>query len=158
EPERFADRAHVGVGYAAYVEGTGVGPFESARVRVDPSGRVTVATGASSQGQGHRTTLAQLAADALGVRFEDVDVVGGDSGAIGHGFGTIASRSLVVAGNAVAEAAAAVRERALRLAADLLEAAPEDLELADGVIRVKGSPEPALPLGQLAAFLTPYNL
>jgi carbon-monoxide dehydrogenase large subunit len=119
--ERFrplaSERRRLGVGYACYTEGTGVGPFESASVRVERSGRVTVLTGASSQGQGHRTTLAQIAAVTLGVPLEDVDVVEGDSAALPQGFGTIASRTVVVAGNAIAEAAAAVREQVLALTA-----------------------------------------
>ena len=127
ELERFAplasERRRLGVGYACYTEGTGVGPFESACVRIERSGRVTVLTGASSQGQGHRTTLAQIAAVALGVPVQDVDVVGGDSAALAQGFGTIASRTLVVAGNAVAEAAAAVR-------AQMLELSPEEVPRA----------------------------
>jgi carbon-monoxide dehydrogenase large subunit len=151
------ERRRIGVGYAAYVEGTGVGPFETARVRVEPDGRVRVFTGASSQGQSHRTTLAQIAADALGVAFADVEVLGGDSATLGQGFGTIASRTLVVAGNAIGEAAGVVRDRALALAADRLEAAVEDLELTDGVVRVKGSPDVGVRLGELAAFLSPFN-
>ena len=147
----------IGIGYAAYVEGTGLGPFESARVEVEATGRVRVYTGASSQGQGHRTSLAQIAADQLGVPFESVDVVGGDSGSISHGFGTIASRSLVVAGNAIREAAIEVRDSALQLAAEMIEAAPEDLEIVEGVIRVRGTDAAALPLADLAASLTPFN-
>jgi carbon-monoxide dehydrogenase large subunit len=159
DADRFAaaadERTRIGVGFALYTEGTGVGPFESARVRVEPSGRVTVFTGASSQGQGHRTTLGQIAADSLGVAVADVDVVEGDSAALPQGFGTIASRTLVVAGNAVAEAAAAVRREALELAAGLLGAAADELELADGRVRAPNGKD--VPLGDLAAFLTPYN-
>jgi carbon-monoxide dehydrogenase large subunit len=161
EVDRFSElasaRCRIGVGYAAYTEGTGVGPFESASVRIEPSGRVTVRTGASSQGQGHRTTLAQIAADAVAVPVEDVDVVEGDSAALPQGFGTLASRTLVVAGNAVAEAAAETRRLALELAATILGADVSDLELADGTIRVRGAPDRALTLGEAAAFLTPFN-
>jgi carbon-monoxide dehydrogenase large subunit len=103
----------VGIGYAAYVEGTGVGPFESASATVLSDGRVRIATGAASQGQSHRTTLGQIAADALGVPLEAIEVVGGDTGAIATGFGTLASRSLVVGGNAVAAACAQLREQVL---------------------------------------------
>lgn len=148
---------YVGVGYAAYVEGTGLGPFESAAVAVAPSGRVSVRTGASSQGQGHRTTLAQIAAETLGVPIEDVDVVGGDTEAIAHGFGTIGSRTLVAAGSAVAEAAGALRRRALDLAADLFEVGVEDLELSEGTIRVKGGPVSRMTLGEVAGALSPWN-
>jgi carbon-monoxide dehydrogenase large subunit len=151
------DGRRIGVGYACYVEGTGVGPFETGRVRVEPGGGVTVETGASSQGQGHRTTLAQIAAETLGVPFAAVRVVGGDTSTVPEGFGTIASRTLVVAGNAVAEAAGEVREMVLRLAADRLEAAVADLELADGIVRVAGSPEPALTLAEVVGSLSPFN-
>ncbi|HET8673194.1 MAG TPA: xanthine dehydrogenase family protein molybdopterin-binding subunit [Thermoleophilaceae bacterium] len=154
---RSSDGRRVGVGYAAYTEGTGVGPFESARVSVKPSGRVVVNYGGASSGQSHATTLAQIAADALGVRFEDVEVRGGDSGELAQGFGTIASRTLVLAGNAIAEAAAEVRERATRIAAELLEIAPEDLELSGGVFTPRGSPGTKLPLGEVAGFLSPFN-
>jgi carbon-monoxide dehydrogenase large subunit len=138
------------VGFALYVEGSGMGPFEGAVVRVLPSGRVQVATGACSQGQGHRTVYAQIAADALGVPFESIDVVGGDTATIAFGIGTIASRSTVTAGNAINQAAIRVRQRALALGSDLLEAAAEDLELVDGKVRIKGVPESAIPLSQIA--------
>ena len=146
----------IGIGYAAYVEGTGLGPFESARVIVEPSGRIRVYTGASSQGQGHRTSLAQICADQLGVPFESVDIVGGDTRGIANGFGTIASRSLVVAGNAIAEASTEVAEHAKRIAGDILEAAVEDLEIVDGIIRVRGT-DVTLPLAAVAGMLTPWN-
>ena len=115
-----------------------------------PSGRVEVATGACSQGQGHRTVYAQIAADALGVPFDTVDVVGGDTSKIGFGIGTIASRSTVTAGNAINQAAMKVKDRALALASDLLEAGAHDLELVDGKVRIKGVPERAVPLAQIA--------
>jgi len=160
-PEHFAglasDRRRIGVGYACYTEGTGVGPFESARVRVETSGRVTVFTGASSQGQGHRTTLAQIAADEVRVPVDEVDVVEGDSAALPQGFGTLASRTLVVAGNAVAEAAGAVRAQALELAGAILGVAASELELAAGRVRRRGGGEGELGLGDIAGFLTPYN-
>lgn len=139
----------LGVGFALYVEGSGMGPFEGAVVRVLPSGRVQVATGACSQGQGHRTVYAQIAADALGVPFESVEVIGGDTATIAFGIGTIASRSTVTAGNAINMAAIKVRDRALAIASDLLEAAPHDLELVEGKVRIKGVPERAIPLSQI---------
>jgi len=145
---------YLGLGLAAYVESTGRGPFESATVRVEPSGRVLVLTGACSQGQSHETTLAQLCAERLGVRLEDVSVLTGDTGAIPLGVGTYASRTAVVAGNAVSQAARAVREKALRAAAQLLEAAPEDLDLVDGLITVRGAPDRQLPLAEVARLLT----
>ena len=159
--ERFAarrdERTRVGVGFAIYTEGTGVGPFESARVRVDATGRVTVYTGASSQGQGHQTTLAQIAAETLDVPMESIEVVGGDSTAVTHGFGTLASRTLVVAGNAVAEAAIVVREQLLDVASTMLDTPPQELELNEGMIRVRGRRDVTLTLGDVAAFLSPFN-
>src|SRR6185295_17871804 len=92
----------VGIGLSAYVEGTGIGPFEGADVRIDPSGIVYVMLGVSSQGQAHETTLAQIAAAELGVGIEDVVVVGGDTSVVGYGMGTIASRVAAVAGPAIA--------------------------------------------------------
>ncbi len=140
----------LGVGFALYVEGSGMGPFEGAAVRVLPSGRVQVATGASSQGQGHRTVYAQITADALGVPFESVDVIGGDTATIAFGIGTIASRSTVTAGNAIHQASVKVRDRALSIASGLMETAAPDLEIVDGQVRTKGIPERALPIAQVA--------
>lgn len=140
----------LGVGFALYVEGSGMGPFEGAVVHVLPSGRVQIATGACSQGQGHRTAYAQIAADALGVPFESIEVIGGDTATIAFGIGTIASRSTVTAGNAVNQASIRVKERALNVAADMLEAAPADLELVEGKARIKGVPERAVPIAQIA--------
>src|SRR5262249_47757937 len=99
------DRVYRGIGLGAYVEGTGVGPYEGAAVRLDASGGVVVATGACSQGQAHETTFAQIAADALGVPLAAVTVLGGDTGQIPFGIGTFASRSAVTAGSAIAAAA-----------------------------------------------------
>ena len=138
-----------GIGIAAYVEGTGIGPYESARVRVDPTGRVIVATGACSQGQGHETTFAQIAADVLGVELGEVTVVGGDTGQVAAGIGTFASRSLVVAGSAIAEAAEEVRAKLLRAAAALLEAGEADLEVGRGRVVVRGTLDRGLTLGQI---------
>ena len=140
----------IGVGLGCYVEGTGIGPFEGAAVAVGVDGRVTIRTGACSQGQGHATVLAQLCADHLGVAPEQVTVVGGDTAGVERGWGTVASRSAVVAGSAVATAAAAVRERALEVAADLLETAPADLRVDGDRVVVAGAPQRGLGLGEVA--------
>jgi len=145
-----AGRRRIGVGLACYVEGTGIGPFEGAVVAVGLDGRVTVQTGACSQGQGHATVLAQVCADHLGVAPEDVTVVGGDTAGIDRGWGTVASRSAVVAGSAVAAAAAALRERVLEVASDLLEAAPADLRVEGTRVVTAGAPERGLGLGEVA--------
>jgi len=140
----------VGIGLALYVEGTGRGPFEGAVVRIGAAGRVEVSTGACSQGQGHATVFAQIAADALGVPFERIDVVGGDTNRVPFGIGTIGSRSTVAAGNAVHRAAVALKARVLARAEALLEAAASDLEVVDGSVRIKGVPGRGVSLGEIA--------
>ena len=155
-----ADRAagrYLGLGIACYVEGTGIGPYEGCRVTVEPSGRVSVATGVGTQGQGHQTTLAQLVADALGVAPRDVVVRTGDTAAFGWGTGTFASRAAVVAGTATALAAQAVREKARLVAASLLEARPDEIELDAGRAFVRGVPARAIPLGEVAAAANPLR-
>ena len=152
-----AEGRHIGLGVACYVEGTGIGPYEGAHVRVEPSGSVYVATGLTTQGQGHQTTFAQIAADALGCDPASVTVVTGDTGRFNWGAGTFASRALVTAGNAVASAAGKVRDKALHLAAELLEVAPHDLEVRDGAINVKGLPDRRLTLGALATVANPIR-
>ncbi|HYH46543.1 MAG TPA: molybdopterin cofactor-binding domain-containing protein, partial [Thermoanaerobaculia bacterium] len=157
QPRLRAQGRHVGIGLVAYVEGTGIGPFEGARVQVQTGGKVTVVTGIGTQGQGHFTVLAQVAAQQLGVEVEDVDVVTGDSDQFHWGTGTFASRGAVVAGNATNEAAKAVREKAIRLAAELLEVPEETIELAQGRARVKGNPDRFIPLGELAKRANPMR-
>jgi len=148
---------YLGLGVACYVEGTGIGPYEGAHVRVEPSGRVLVATGLTTQGQGHATTFAQIAADALGCDPADVTVITGDTRRFNWGAGTFASRALVTSGNAVGVAARKVRNKALRIAADLLEASPDDLEIANGRVSVRGAPASALTLGALATVANPIR-
>lgn len=140
----------IGVGMALGIENTGMGPHEGAGVTVEPDGSVVVTTGAASQGQAHETTLAQVAADLLGVAPTAVRVLEGDTAAIAYGTGTFASRTAVVAGSAVQLAAQRVRDKALRLAAHVLEAAAEDLEVAEGSIYVRGSESHAVSLASLA--------
>ena len=153
ERQRAARREgrRIGIGVATYVEATGVGPHEGARVAVDGAGRVRVATGAPSQGQAHETTLAQICADRLGVPFDAVSVIGGDTAQFPVGAGTFASRVAILVGNAVALAAEAVRERAQRLAARALECAADDVVVEDGRASVNGAPHRALALGALVA-------
>src|SRR5437879_4535086 len=148
---------HLGFGIGCYVEGTGIGPYEGAHVRVEPSGKVWVATGLTTQGQGHYTTFAQIAAEVLGCDPRDVTVVTGDTRKFNWGAGTYASRGLVTSGNAIHTAATKVRDKALRIAAELLEASPHDLELADGHVRVKGVPGKGLGLGALATVANPIR-
>jgi CO/xanthine dehydrogenase Mo-binding subunit len=148
---------HLGLGVACYVEGTGIGPYEGAHVRVEPSGRVLVATGLTTQGQGHATTFAQIAADALGCDPGDVTVITGDTSRFNWGAGTFASRALVTSGNAIAIAADKVRQKMLRIAAELLEVGTGDLEVSDGAVRVRGAPTAALTLGALATVANPIR-
>jgi carbon-monoxide dehydrogenase large subunit len=149
--ERRGARRRLGIGLSAYVEGTGLGPFEGADVRVDPSGTVFVRVGVSAQGQAHETTLAQICAERLGVPLAHVLVLGGDTDLVGFGMGTIASRVAAVAGPAVARSAEEVAERARLVAADQLECAPEDVVLADGRLSVRGVPDRGLSLGEVAS-------
>ena len=116
-------------------------PTRAAHVQVETSGRVNVATGLTTQGQGHQTVFAQIVADELGVPLEDVDVTTGDTRRMPYAVGTFASRAAVMSGNAVAPGRAQrCREKALRIAADALEVDPDDLEIVDGVVTVKGAP------------------
>ena len=148
---------HVGRGLAMYVEGTGVGPYEGAHVQVLVSGKVTAATGIPSQGQAHATVWAQVVADELGVDVKDVEVTSGDTRRFAWGVGTFASRGAVTAGNAMHVAAHMVATKTKQLAAEHLEANPDDLELVDGRIRVKGSPDRGIPLGAVAVLSNPVR-
>ena len=140
----------IGVGVACYAQGTGLGPYEGAVVRVDPSGKVYVMIGVAAQGQGHATTLAQVAAAELGAAFDDVVIVGGDTERFPIGMGTGGSRVMANSGPAVAGAAREVRAKAARVAAELLECAVEDVRIESSRAFVAGLPDRALPLGRLA--------
>lgn len=155
--EAEAAGRRVGLGIGCYVEGTGVGPYEAGHVQVETSGRVNVATGLTTQGQGHETAFAQIVADELGVRIEDVFVTTGDTRRMAYAVGTFASRAAVMSGNAIAHAAKAVREKALRIAADALEANPDDLEIEDGIISVKGAPGTQISLSSVAVLSNPLR-
>jgi aerobic carbon-monoxide dehydrogenase large subunit len=147
----------IGIGLACYVEGTGVGPYEGGHVVVETSGKVKVATGLTTQGQGHQTVLAQIVADELGVPMTDVEVVTGDTRRFGYAVGTFASRTAVMSGSAVALAARKAREKALRVAAGALEVSPDDLTIADGIVQVKGDPESGIGLGTVAVLSNPLR-
>jgi carbon-monoxide dehydrogenase large subunit len=151
----------IGIGFAHGVKCTGRGPHESATVRVAPSGRVSVYTGALAIGQGIKTTLAQICADNLGVGISDIEVTCGDTAFISSGFGAFASRQTIVAGSSVQLAACAVREKAIKVAWQLLTSemgvafsnSEKELVLADGKIQVTGRPDLAIPLGRIAVAL-----
>ncbi|MGW0806455.1 aerobic carbon-monoxide dehydrogenase large subunit [Nonomuraea sp. NPDC002799] len=146
-----------GIGLGCYVEGTGVGPYEGGHVQITSDGRVHVSTGLTSQGQGHETVFAQIAATELGVPIERVSVVTGDTRRFGYAVGTFASRAAVVSGNAIALACRKVREKALRIAAGALEADPADLDIADGLVHVAGSPHASIPLSTVAVLANPLR-
>lgn len=141
---------YLGIGLANYVKGTGRGPYESAIVRIGPSGRITVYSGATAQGQGTKTTLAQICATQLGVSIDRITVVAGDTAGVPVGNGAFASRQSVVAGSAVHIASIEVRNKLLKVASNMLEAAEEDLELADGRVSVKGAPGHGISFGDVA--------
>src|SRR5690606_36467999 len=155
--ELRAQGRRVGIGMACYVEGTGVGPYEGAHITVETSGKVKVAIGLTSQGQGHETAFAQIVADELGVPFEDVEVVTGDTRRMQYAVGTFASRAAVMSGSAVALSARKVRQKALRIAAEALEASVDDLEIRDGMVRVKGAPNQQMSLGTVAVLSNPLR-
>ncbi|MBI5301181.1 MAG: xanthine dehydrogenase family protein molybdopterin-binding subunit [Chloroflexi bacterium] len=157
QPRLQSEGKHVGIGLVCYVEGTGIGPYEGARVHVETNGKVTVATGVGTQGQGHFTSFAQIVAEQLGVDVRDIRIITGDTAEFNWGTGTFASRGAVVAGNAVNEAAKAVREKAIKLASEELDVYEGDLELADGKVQVKGLPEKNMSLGELAAKANPLR-
>jgi carbon-monoxide dehydrogenase large subunit len=145
-----AEGRYVGIGVAAYTEICGFGPFDSATVRVEPSGMVTVTTGISPHGQGQETTFAQIVADQLGISMDDIVVVHGDTARTPAGIGTMGSRGLAVGGTALFNALEIVRARAMAIAGHLLEAAPEDIEISASGFGVKGAPARATTLAAIA--------
>src|ERR671922_2188612 len=164
-----------GVGFSTYVEVCGLAPsrvvgpqgvgiqgagWESAMVRVGPSGTATVYTGASPHGQGHDTGFAQIAADRLGIDPEKVQVIHGDTDQGPWGWDTYGSRTLAVGGEAVARAAEKVQAKAKRICAAMLEAAPDDIELVGDKFQVRGSPEKAWTMAEIAgaAHIPPHEL
>ncbi len=157
----------VGIGLSTYIEACSIAPskvvgslgaqaglYESGKVRVHPTGGVTVYTGSHSHGQGHETTFSQLVADELGIPMEQVEIVHGDTGAIPFGMGTYGSRSGSVGGTALLMSLRKIKEKGKKIAAHLLEASPDDMEYANGQFQVKGAPGKAVPFGQVA--LTAY--
>jgi carbon-monoxide dehydrogenase large subunit len=146
---------YLGIGIGCYVEGTGVGSFEGAKVGIDASGQIVVATGATGHGQGHETVFAQIAADLWGVRPEDVRLVEGDTSSIPFGCGTFGSRSTVNVGSALFEASARLKEKVLQLAAHLLEANRDDLEFGNGKVFVRGIERRSVSFSELARAAVP---
>jgi carbon-monoxide dehydrogenase large subunit len=165
QAELRARGVYRGVGFSTYVEICGLGPsralgpdgwgmqggyFESAQVRVLPTGTVIAYTGTSPHGQGLETSFAQIVADRLGLDAEGVEVIHGDTNTGPFGKDTYGSRSISVGGEAIARAAEKVQDKAKRIVAHKLEAAPEDIEVAEGAFRVKGSPDKSMTLADVA--------
>ena len=157
ERQRAAREAgrYIGLGIGCYVEGTGVGPFESATVRIDPSGKVYVSSGACPQGQGMETIFAQVVADAWSVDPADVVTTFADTSAIAIGFGTIASRSTVTLSAAIAGASERLRTKVFAIGANLLECAASDLELRRGGVGILGVPGAEVSLAAVAQAARP---
>jgi carbon-monoxide dehydrogenase large subunit len=157
------DVKQLGIGFSSYIEMCGLAPsqvlsalkyvaggWDSASIRCHPTGKVTVLTGASGHGQGHDTTWSQIVADELGVPFEDIEVLHGDTTLVPHGMDTYGSRSVSVSAVALHYAAERVREKARKIAAHELEVAEEDIEWAEGQFQVKGAPDKAKTIAELA--------
>lgn len=157
---------YLGIGISTYIEACGIAPsavvgslgaraglFESAQVRIQPTGKVSVYTGSHSHGQGHETTFAQVVADKLGIKMEDVEIVHGDSDSVAFGMGTYGSRSLAVGGSAIVKSIDKVLEKGAKIAAHKLEASVDDLEYAGGKWTVKGT-DKSIGFGDIA--LTAY--
>ena len=159
---------YVGIGISTYIEACSIAPsqvvgslgaqaglYESASVRVHPTGKVTVFTGSHAHGQGHETTFAQLAAHELGISIDDVEIVHGDTGVVQFGMGSYGSRSAAVGGTAIHLALGKIIDKAKRIAAHLLEAAPEDIVAENGRYFVRGSPDRSKGFAELslAAYL-----
>jgi carbon-monoxide dehydrogenase large subunit len=146
---------YLGLGVASYVEGTGVGPFESASVRIEPSGTIYVTSGACPQGQGMETIFAQVVADTWSVNPEDVVISLADTSLIATGFGTIASRSTVTLSSAIYYASERLRTKVFAIAANMMECAPADLELRSGKVGVRGVPGMEVTLASVARAARP---
>jgi carbon-monoxide dehydrogenase large subunit len=159
KPQAKKEGKHIGLGIVCYVEGTGIGPYEGARIQVGGNGRVSVATGIGTQGQGHFTSYAQVVAEQLGVPVDQIDIVTGDTDQFHWGVGTFASRGAVVAGNAIHAAAVRVRKKILDKAVEEFEGevTADKLELVDGKVQIIGAPESAIPLGELAKKANPMR-
>ncbi len=154
--QRRADGELVGAGLSMFLEKSGLGPADGARIIVDTTGAVEVVTGGVSHGQGFETAMAQICADALGTDYRRVRVVHGRTDRIDYGVGAHASRATVLTGSAVNATALKVREKALSIAAELLQAHVDTLDIVDGAVFVRDNPDgPSVTLGQVAAALAP---
>ena len=152
QAEARANGKYLGIGFSTYIEACGIAPsavvgalgaraglYESAQVRVQPTGKVSVYTGSHSHGQGHETTFVQVVADKLGIPMADIELIHGDSDSVAFGMGTYGSRSLAVGGSAIIKSIEKVLEKGAKIAAHKLEANVDDLEYAEGKWTVKGT-------------------
>jgi carbon-monoxide dehydrogenase large subunit len=153
QAQALSQGRYIGIGLANAVKGTGRGPFESGTVRISPSGKISVFTGAAAMGQGLASALSQICAEELGVNADDVTVVAGDTATVSMGLGGFASRQLVTAGTSVLLAARAVAAKVRTLASQVLEVPEQDLEFSDGAVRVTGASNRHLRLGEAARIL-----
>jgi carbon-monoxide dehydrogenase large subunit len=163
ERRRASGGKLLGIGFSSFIEACGLAPsavvgslgaqagqWESAQVRVNPTGTITIFSGSSAHGQGHETTFAQIVADKLGVDINSIEVVHGDTGQVQYGWGTYGSRSAAVGGSAIAKAVDKVIEKGRKIAAHLLEAAEEDVVFENGNYAVRGAPDQAKSWGDVA--------
>ena len=159
KPKAEKEGKRLGLGLVCYVEGTGIGPYEGARIQVQANGRVSVATGIGTQGQGHYTSYAQIVAEQLSVPVDQIDLVTGDTDQFHWGVGTFASRGAVVAGNAIHAAALRVRAKILAKAVEEFEGevSIDKLELVNGKVQILGAPETAISFGELAQRANPMR-
>ncbi len=157
QPKARAEGKRLGIGVVAFTEGTAVGPYEGCRITVSTNGKVTLVTSYSTQGQGHFTVFAQIVADALNVKLDDVKVSTGDTGHFNWGAGTFASRGATLVGTATYLAAQKVRAKVFATASKALGVPEEEVDLCEGSVCVKGKPEVSISLGELAAKANPMR-
>jgi carbon-monoxide dehydrogenase large subunit len=157
QPRYRAEGKHKGIGVVCFTEGTSVGPYEGARITVGSNGKVNVSTGISTQGQGHFTVYAQIAAEQLGVEVKDVNVITGDTGHFHWGAGTFASRGTGVAGSAIHLAAVKIKEKAIKLGSKLLGVPEDEVELCDGKVCVVSDHSRFISLGEMAMKANPMR-
>jgi len=157
QPKARKEGKRLGIGVVAFTEGTAVGPYEGCRITVSTNGKVSMSTGYSSQGQGHFTVFAQIIADALNVKVEDVKVITGDTGHFAWGAGTFASRGATLVGTATYLAAQKVRAKIFATASKVLGVPEDQVELCTGSVCVKGQPDKSISLGDLAGRANPMR-
>ena len=157
QPKARKEGKTLGIGVVAFTEGTAVGPYEGCRITVSTNGKVTLATSYSTQGQGHFTVFAQIVADALNVKLEDVKVITGDTGHFAWGAGTFASRGATLVGTATYQAAQKVRAKIFATASKALGVPEDQVDLCEGSVCVIGKPDTSISLGELASKANPMR-